>query len=577
MDVQISETQYLEHMRALWSMSWPPGISREPTYPIGEIPLTEYLREWARRTPEKPALIFYGREITYRELDRLSDRFAAWLAAHGTKKGDTVAVFLPNCPQFHIAFFGILKLGAIHVPVNPLFKEHELVYELDDTGAKVLLALDQLYPIVEKVRKQTKVGTLLVTSFVDMLPETPALPLPPGLSIVKSACPGAIDFLPALEAESAPCPITEIDLDEIAALNYTGGTTGMPKGCIHTQRDMIYTAATTCSISIKLTPADVGINFYPVFWIAGEDMGVIFPIFSGATYVLLARWDPVAFMAAVQRYKVTVASLLVDNAVEVMDHPEVCKYDLTSLKQVRCSSFVKKLNIAFRERWRALTGSTMMEAAWGMTETHTCDTFTTGMQHDDMDLKSQPVFVGLPVPGTEFKICDFASRALKPLGEEGEICVRSPSLLKGYWNKPQATADGFHEGWLHTGDIGIIDNEGYLHFLGRRKEMLKVKGMSVFPAEIEAILGQHPAVIGSGVIGRTDEERGQVPVAFVRIDETHRGQLTEADLAEWCRRNMAIYKLPEIRFVDELPMTATGKVKKEELTVLLGKISTVSH
>ena len=567
----ISEAEYLEQLHTLWDKNWPREIPREATYPLGEIPLTEYLREWARRTPGKPALIFYGREISYSELDCLSDRFADWLAAHGTKKGDTVAVFLPNCPQFHVAFFGILKLGAIHVPVNPLFKEHELVYELNDTGVKIIVALDQLYPIVKKVKIQTKLETVLVTSFADMLPERPTLPLPAGLSSDKAACPGAIDLLAALETAPASHSLVAIDLDEIAALNYTGGTTGMPKGCVHTQRDMIYTAATTCSISIKLTPDDVGINFYPVFWIAGEDMGVIFPIFSGATYVLLARWDPVAFMAAVQRYKVTVASLLVDNAVEVMDHSDVSKYDLTSLKQVRCSSFVKKLNMAFRERWRALTGTTMMEAAWGMTETHTCDTFTTGMQHDDMDLRSQPVFVGLPVPGTEFKICDFESRALKPLGEEGEICVRSPSLLKGYWNKPQATAYGFRDGWLHTGDIGIIDDDGYLHFLGRRKEMLKVKGMSVFPAEIEAILGQHPAVIGSGVVARSDDERGQVPVAFVRIDEAQRDHLTEADLAEWCRRNMAIYKLPEIRFIDELPMTATGKVKKEELSALLGQ------
>ncbi len=564
-----SEESYLSDLRALWRKNWPKDIPQAPVYPLGERLLTDYLREWARRTPDKPSLIYYGRAVTFGELDRLSDAFAAWLHGQGVRKGDTVAVFLPNCPQFHIAFFGILKIGAIHVPVNPLFKGHELIYELNDTGAKIVLALDTLFPLVEEVKDKTSVETVLVTSMGAMLPAAPTIPLPPGLDAAPIACAGAIDFLPALAGVKQAPPQVEVGLDDVAALNYTGGTTGMPKGCVHTQRDMIYTAATTCNIGIDLKPDDVGINFYPVFWIAGEDMGIIFPIFSGATYVLLARWDAVAFMTAVQRYKVTVASLLVDNAVEIMEHSRAKDFDLRSLKQVRCSSFVKKLNIPYRERWRALTGATMIEAAWGMTETHTCDTFTTGMQENDEDLKSQPIFVGLPVPGTEFKICDFETGALKPLDEEGELCVRSPSNLKGYWNKTEATEQSLKSGWLHTGDIGLIDAQGFIHFLGRRKEMLKVKGMSVFPAEIEAMLGQHPDIVGSGVIGREDSERGQVPVAFVLVHEARKGKVQAADIAAWCRANMAVYKAPEVRIVDALPMTATGKVKKEELAKLL--------
>jgi acyl-CoA synthetase (AMP-forming)/AMP-acid ligase II len=564
-----SEESYLSDLRALWRKNWPKGIPQTPVYPLGERPLTDYLREWARRTPDKPSLIYYGREVSFGELDRLSDAFAAWLHGQGVRKGDTVAVFLPNCPQFHIAFFGILKIGAIHVPVNPLFKGHELIYELNDTGAKIVLALDTLFPLVEDVRDKTSVTTVLATSMGAMLPAQPTIPLPSGLDAAPAACPGAIDFLPALAAVKQAPPQVDVGLDDVAALNYTGGTTGMPKGCVHTQRDMIYTAATTCNIGIDLKPEDVGINFYPVFWIAGEDMGIIFPIFSGAAYVLLARWDAVAFMTAVQRYKVTVASLLVDNAVEIMESSRANEFDLRSLKQVRCSSFVKKLNIPYRERWRALTGATMIEAAWGMTETHTCDTFTTGMQENDEDLKSQPIFVGLPVPGTEFKICDFETGALKPLDREGELCVRSPSNLKGYWNKKEATEQSLKNGWLHTGDIGLIDAQGFIHFLGRRKEMLKVKGMSVFPAEIEAMLGQHPDIVGSGVIGREDSERGQVPVAFVLVHEGRKGKVQAADIATWCRENMAVYKAPEVRIVDALPMTATGKVKKEELAKLL--------
>jgi fatty-acyl-CoA synthase len=271
-------------------------------------------------------------------------------------------------------------------------------------------------------------------------------------------------------------------------------------------------------------------------------------------------------MTGIHRYKVTITVMPVDGAVELMDHPRFKDFDPSSLQQVRVVSFVKKLNKDYRRRWKELTGSVLAESAWGMTETHTSDTFTTGFQDNDFDLESQPVFVGLPVPGTEFKICDFDTGALIPLGDEGEIRVRSPSLLKAYWNKPDATADAIVGGWLRTGDIGTIDEQGFLHFLGRRKEMLKVKGMSVFPPEIEALLGQHPGVLGSGVVGREDSERGQVPVAFIQLKPEAKGT-DPTEIERWCRARMAVYKIPEIRIIDALPMTATGKVKKQDLPV----------
>ncbi len=563
------EGEYLARLKALWSAAWPAGMPREPRYPHGEIPLSEYLRIWARVQPEKPAYIFYGRELSYGELDELSDRFAALLVSLGVRKGDPVAVFLPNCPQFAIVFFGILKLGAIHVPVNPLFREAELAYELNDTGATIILALDSLMPLVRAVQAETKLRSVLVTSLADMLPPEPTLPLPEQLKQPRIPCADATDLLPALAALPTPRALSPADLDGVAALNYTGGTTGMPKGCVHTQRDMIYTAGTSLATSFALGPEDVVLNFVPVFWIAGEDLALILPIVAGSTTVLLARWDPIALMKAVEHYRVTFAYLLVDNAVEIMEHPDAKSFDLTSLDKVRVSSFVKKLNPDFRARWRALTGSTLIEAAWGMTETHTMDTFSVGFQENDYDLNSEPVFVGLPMPGTEFKICDFETGALVPLGDEGELCVRSPSLLKGYWNKPEASATALRGGWLHTGDIGRIDLEGFIHFLGRRKEMLKVRGMSVFPAEIEALLGQHPAVLGSGVIGRPDPDKGQVPVAFLRVKSVDGAAPSQDEIAAWCRTRMATYKVPEIRIVGNLPMTATGKVKKEELQEML--------
>jgi fatty-acyl-CoA synthase len=560
------EEDYLKRLHALWQKSWPTRTPRQPHYPHGEKPLSEYLRIWAKLQPQKPAIIFYGHVTTYADLDEQSDRFAALLAAKGVKKGDRVAVFLPNSPQFHIVFFGTLKLGAVHVPVSPLSRAFELAYELNDTDAELIVALDQLMPIVREVRSETKLREIFVTSFAEVLSDQPTIPVPDSICTPRSQCDDAIDLLPALAAMQEPPAFRVPNLDDIAALNYTGGTTGMPKGCVHTQGDMIYTAASNYGIALDISPDSVFLSFFPEFWIAGENVGLIFPLFAGATLVLLARWDPLAVMTGIHRYKVTITVMPVDGAVELMDHPRFKDFDPSSLQQVRVVSFVKKLNKDYRRRWKELTGSVLAESAWGMTETHTSDTFTTGFQDNDFDLESQPVFVGLPVPGTEFKICDFDTGALIPLGDEGEIRVRSPSLLKAYWNKPDATADAIVGGWLRTGDIGTIDEQGFLHFLGRRKEMLKVKGMSVFPPEIEALLGQHPGVLGSGVVGREDSERGQVPVAFIQLKPEAKGT-DPTEIERWCRARMAVYKIPEIRIIDALPMTATGKVKKQDLPV----------
>lgn len=562
------EAAYLAHLEQLWAKAWPQDLPRAPVYPLGEISLGDHLSEYARRHPDKPAVIYYGAVTTYRALDEASDRFAALLARHGVRPGDPVSVFLPNCPQYHVVFHGILKLGAVHAPVSPMSKALELAYQLQDTGAHVVVTQDQLMPILREA-EHPNVRTVFVTALADALSDSPTIPVPPAVAAARIPCPDAIDLLPALAAEAGPIPPRARDLDAIAALNYTSGTTGMPKGCAHTQRDMIYTAATGAIIGFSLTEADIVLNFVPEFWIAGEDTGLIFPCFVGATLVLLSRWDALAFMTAVDRYKVTKAYALVDSIVEVMEHPDRDRFDLRSLHPLRVSSFVKKLSAAYRRQWEAIAGSTMIEAAYGMTETQTFDTFTTGLQTDDLDLKSRPIFVGLPMPGTQFKVCAFGTGELLPLGTEGEICVRTPSLFKGYWGKPDASAAALRDGWLQTGDNGVIDADGFIHYLGRRKEMLKVNGMAVFPAEIEALLGQHPAISGSGVIGVPHPERGEQPVAFIRLRPEARDTTTEEALIAWCRQNMSGFKVPRIVIIDELPLTATGKVKKNDLLAML--------
>ncbi|MBN3856261.1 AMP-binding protein [Paraburkholderia sp. Ac-20340] len=567
----MNEREYLEHLHGLWARAWPAGTPREPQYPLGQRPLTAYLREWARRDPQRPALHFYGRTLSYGELDDLSERCAALLAGLGVKPGDRVAVFMPNCPQMHIAFYGILKLGAVHAPVSPLSKALELGYQLKDSGAQVLICADQLLPIVEQVRDECALRSVIATGVGEMRgPQTgddAPIPLPDVVLATKCVSDNVIDLLPALAGVQHPAPSYEPQLDDIAALNYTGGTTGLPKGCIHTHGDMLYTCASFMPVALRADRDAIFLNFLPEFWIAGENAGLLFPVFAGAALVLLARWDPLAWMRAVQHYRVSHCGMLVDSVADVLDHPRVREFDYGSLRQVGAISFIKKLTRDYRRRWRDLTGCTLYEFSYGMTETHTCDTFTLGLQTGDADLREQPTFVGLPVPGTEFKICDFASGELLPPGSEGELCVRSPSLLKGYWQREKASAEALRDGWLHTGDLATFTEEGFIRYLGRRKEMLKVNGMSVFPSELEALLGQHPAILGSAVIGRPDAARGQQAVAFVVLKP---GSGANADeLAAWCRASMAVYKVPEIRVIDALPMTATGKVRKQELDELL--------
>jgi len=561
--------EHVQDLRQRQGKSWPEGISREISYRLGRRPLSQYVRAEAEARPDDAMVHYYGRTLTWREIDDASDRFAGLLQSRGIAAGDRVALMMGNCPQFLICFWGIMKLGAVLVPVNPMFKAIELTYQLNDSGAVALVFQDDLAPLVASVVPDTPLQLLLATRAAEMAGVGGAVPRPAGLGDAPNA--SGIERL--LEALDAAAPFKEsdcTDLDAVAALNYTGGTTGMPKGCVHTHGDMLYTVAAYCGCAMSnANSQDVVVNFFPMFWIAGEDLGLLAPVYTGAAVCLLHRWDALGWMAAVAEHRASVVTLLVDNAVEVMRHPDVKNYDLTSLQSSSVCSFVKKLSSAFREEWRDLTGSTMVEAAYGMTETNTCDTFTVGLQHDDYDLQQQPVFVGLPVPETDIIITDFDTGELKGIGDTGEICVRSPSVLKSYWNKTDETKHAIRNGWLHTGDIGMVNERGLVHYLGRRKEMLKVNGMPVFPAEIEMLLGRHPAVLGSGVIGRKDEAKGEVPVAFIHLDPDQSEGLDADGLRAWCREQMASFKVPEIRLVVSLPMTATGKVKKDELEALL--------
>ncbi|MEU6118722.1 AMP-binding protein [Streptomyces sp. NPDC047117] len=517
----------------------------------GERTVPGHVHHWATVAPDRTALVFEGRETTYRELDEAADRLAGWLAARGVGNGDRVGVHLPNCPQFLIAMLAVLRLGAVHVPVNPMFKAAELRHELADSGACLVVSRTELAAAVEEIRADTPVREVLLADTDDW---HDALAHAPHGSIAD-------------------------DPDALAALNYTGGTTGMPKGCEHTQRHMVYTA-TAIDSGRALEPAPEGIVslcYLPIFWIAGENLGILAPLVSGGTSVLLARWDPAAVLDGLERYRVATMAGTVENYLELLDRPDLASRDLSAFTAPLTVSFIRKLTPEVRDRWRRAVGghSVLREASYGMTETHTSDTSTLGFQDGDRDLLGEPTFCGLPVPGTDIMVVDFATGEPLPLGERGEIVVRGPSVLTRYWRAPEATAAALRwgsprsnevetgGGWLHTGDIGSIDEEGCLVYLGRDKDMIKVNGMSVFPTEVETLLGRHPDVLAVAVVAVPDERRGQRPYAYVRT--VPGSTLTAEVLGEWAGASMAAYKLPAIELTDDLPLTATGKIRKTEL------------
>ncbi|MDA8209545.1 MAG: AMP-binding protein [Actinomycetota bacterium] len=561
--VPIEESEYLADIARRVQSSWPSGIESEVVYPLGEVPVSTYLRRRAVESPDAIAVSFYGYDMTFGQLDEQSDRFAWHLRAGGVRPGDRVAVMLPNCPQFFVAFYGVLKASAVLVPVNPMFKEIELAYELADSGAVVLVFWDALAAVVEAIRAESKVRSYLSVSIGEYLPAEHVYRVPAGLDAPPAHPSFATPFLDAL-AGARYVGLPEPDIDALAALNYTGGTTGMPKGCEHSQRHMLYTAAS--AIQTQHLQDGVSLVYIPIFWIAGEDAGLLIPVVAGTRVVLLARWDPEAVLAAIELYGVTALTGTVDNYVELMDLGNPEGKNLATLRYAMAMSFVKRLNPEIRRRWREFASADCLlrEAAYGMTETHTIDTFTLGFQDGDADLLSEPpVFCGLPMPGTRFKIVDFETGELCQVGVEGEICVSSPSVTTGYWGNPEATRAALREGWLHSGDAGLIDQQGFLHYMGRRKEMIKVNGMSVFPGELEVLLSAYPGLESVAVVGIPDPDRGETPVAFVK--PAPGASVDASEIEQWCRSRFAGYKVPAVRVVTELPMTTTGKVRKEAL------------
>lgn len=524
-------------------------------------PLHEHLRRHARAMPDRAAYLWYGRAITWAELDAASDAFAARLQALGVQPGEPVALFMNNCPQYLMAHYGIQKAGAIVCPCGPLNKEHELGYQLGDLGARVIVAADVLMPVMDKVRADTALEHVFAVRYADLLPEgPPAIDVPAELLAMRAAAAplpgGCEDFLAVVRAGGRPQPVA-CSMDDVALMTYTSGTTGLPKGAMLSYENARFKTAAAAD-STGVTAEDRLLAVAPLYHIAGMLMGVNLPVYSGATCVLLYRFDPLGVAQALERHRITWWYSIAPMNVALMQVPGAREMDWSALRLNPVTSFGISFTEALARQWRGFAPHCIsMEAAYGLSETHTMDTT---MPPDAIRWGTQ----GRPVPGNQIRIIDPETGAALPPGEVGEITVSGPGNFKGYWRQPEATARTLRGGWVHTGDMGRLDAEGYLSFIGRLKEMIKVSGYSVFPEEVEAILVKHPAVAQAAVIGVPDAEKGEVVRAFI---VKKAGQdLDAAALAAWCREHMAPYKAPrEVRFIDALPATGAGKVLRRLL------------
>lgn len=530
-----------------------------PAYRDGEKPLHEYLRAHARRQPQRAAFLWYGRAVTWGELDRLSDAFAARLAELGVGRGDRVALFLQNCPQYVIAHFGIQKLGAIVGPCSPLFKAQELHYQLDDLGARVVVCADDIHPVLAQVRERTAIEHVFVTNYSDLLPGQPSIAVPQEMRVPRRRIEGTVDFLEALERGGSPPAVPGIGMDDVALMTYTSGTTGLPKGAMLSYRNALFKASCAADCN-GVRGDDLMLSIAPVYHIAGMLMGINVTVYTGVTTVLLFRFDPLAVLQAIERHRVTWWYSILPMNVAVLQHPDAKRYDLSSLKVNATTSFGITLDAELARQWSEFTGGcALFEAAYGLSETHTMDTF---MPRDAVRWGTH----GKPCHGVEIRILDPDTGQERPRGEPGEIVLRSQGSFRGYWNKPEATAKALRDGWVYTGDVGRIDADGYLTFEGRFKEMIKVSGYSVFPEEVEKILATHPAVAQVAVIGVPDPTKGEVVKAVVVPRPESRGRVSGEEIVAWARENMSVYKAPrEVEFRDALPATGFGKVLRRLL------------
>jgi len=576
----MEEKQFFEWLEGKWQDHVTQrGLPGELVYPHGRVPITEYLSRWARVNPDTPAVIFYGARVTYRELDQMSNQFANYLAAKGFGKGDCIGIHLFNCPQYLIAHFGGMKAGCTVIPLDPLWKGIELASPLGDAFPRLVVTQDLNYPVFADLKEKFGISLILTTSFRDFLPADPELPLLDILQQPGQDCPGAADLISEIRRFSADPPVVPINLEDMASLDYTGGTTGPSKGCFHNHQAIIYTRACMYTyFGLNTDPGSAMLIFVPVFHTAGRGQ-VEALIFGGHTVVLLTRFDFTAVLKSIDRYGVFTMWGPSDlwDTITKLPEDQLGKFNLTSLKYASCTQYNVLLNAGLRQKLGQITnGGLLYDITYGLTETLSMNTITLGFQ--DVDLPKQQelggVFIGLPMPETYMKIVDANTGQMLPPRTVGEIAIKDPALSPEYFQRPEENkACYLPDGFLLTGDLGMYDEDGFFYYTGRSKEVIKVSGLTVSPREIELIMGYHPALQGVTVVGAPDPKYGEIPVAFVILKTEFRDHFSAEEIIAWCKEKMAGYKVPRrVVFRETFPYLLGLKVDRQGLKLEARKV-----
>lgn len=538
-----------------WLAQYQPGV---PSDIIPEFPnaLAMFKRSVAAN-PERPLIHYFDRALSMAEIDRLSDAFACALAARGVAKGDRIAAYLQNVPQFVLTMLGAWKLGAIMVSVNPMLRQKELKLILNDSGAKGLVTLESLYhEVAAEVLPETSVQVVLTTSELEFLDgELPALLQ----GHTRGACAGAEDLVTLLEAfDGKYPPPVEIDGGDVALLTYTSGTTGPPKGAMNLHRNIVYNTQ-VYRAWMSLTNEDVILGVAPLFHITGL-IACITAAMLCCPLVLYFRFDPAATAELVEKYRATFVVASITVFIALMNNEAAKRRDFSSLKKVYSGG--APVAPATVEAYQKQFGA-YIHNIYGMTETTSPTHAVPFGAQAPVDPATGALSVGVPVCGAVVHIVDDEGKAL-PAGEIGELVSGGPMVVPGYWQKPEESQLVFEERGIHTGDVGFMDERGYFYIVDRKKDLIIASGYKVWPREVEDVLYTHPEIKECAVVGVADPYRGETVKAFVSLKPG--ATATGASIIEFCKGLMAAYKRPhEVEIVDELPKTASGKIMRREL------------
>jgi len=545
-----------------WLRSYPePALQEFDASPATAI---DDFRRSAAAAPDAPAICYFDRSISYRALDEWSDALAAAFREMGLGECDRVIVDLQNVPQFLIAVYAAWKLGAVVVPVNPMYKEKELSYFCTDSGARLFVTLDEIARDLDLAfLKESRVEHIITTSALDLLADD--APRPEILErTTRTSLPGCADMFGLIERNKgkavAPVHVTP---DSVAYLTYTSGTTGPPKGAMNTHGNIAFSARVYHSM-MRIDPSDVVLGVAPLFHVTGEVAHAAIAALGGIPLVLYYRFDPRETLRLIERWKVTMTVASITVYIALVNHPDISTRDLSSF--VKAYSGGAPVSKATVDKFTELTGL-YLHNVYGMTETTSPSHIVPLGASAPVDAESGALSVGVPVPGSVSKIVDLEDGAKElPPGDVGEIVNRGPMVVPGYWCKPEETGKAIRDGWLYTGDVGKMDSDGWFYVVDRKKDMIIASGFKVWPRDVEDVIYQHPSVREAAVVGVPDAYRGETVKAFVALKQGMEGSVTPEEIVAFCKERMAAYKYPrQVEFVAEVPKTLTGKFLRRAL------------